>query len=218
MKIDSRAYSGAIYDIIKFDLKYKENFVLPNDIKPLVKPRFSSANGFIFGKAFTARGDKTSSPNHERVAEMIDEIMPGDVYILQANDNSRAHFGDIMSLFLKKKGAVGAVIQGWTRDIRRIESYGFPIWAKGVQPQDSADRWGITNYLEEIVIGNIFITPYDYIFADEDAILVIRWELLEDVINLLPIKLDYEQEIRDAIIENDSVGIGKKVYKEFGRW
>lgn len=217
MEIDSRAYSGAIYDIIKFDLKYNDKFVLPNDIKPLVKPIYTP-HRFVFGRAFTARGDKVIHPNHERVAEMIDEIMPDDVYILQANDNSRAHFGDIMSAFLAKKGAVGAVLQGWTRDIRKIESYGFPIWAKGVQPQDSADRWGISYYLDEIVIGNIFITPYDYIFADEDAVIVIKRGLKEDVISRLPQKLDYEEKIRQAIAENDNIGVGKKVYREFGRW
>lgn len=215
--MDKRAYSGAIYDIIKFDLEYKGDFVLPNDIKPVIGPIFSQEK-FIFGRAFTARGDKTSKPNHERVAQMIDQLMPGDVYILQANDNSRAHFGDIMAHFLKKKGVKGAVLQGWTRDWRKIYSMGFPLWAKGVQPQDSADRWGITNYLEEIVIGNIFITPYDYIFADDDAVLVIKASLIKAVLMLLPKKLDHEQNIRDAIKEGESIGIGKNIYKEFGRW
>jgi regulator of RNase E activity RraA len=217
MKMDKRAYSGAIYDIIKFDLKYDKKFVLPNDIKCIVRPIWEPQR-FIFGRAFTARGDKTSNPNHERVAEMIDNILPGDVYILQANDNSRAHFGDIMAQFIKKKGANGAVLQGWTRDRKAIEFIGFPVWAKGVQPQDSADRWGITSFLEEIVIGNIFITPYDYIFADLDGVLVIKHELLPDVITLLKHKLDHEDEIRQTIKEGETIGIGKRIYEEFGRW
>ena len=217
MKIDARAYSGAIYDIIKFDLYQSENFVLPIEIKPVIGPIFTR-NKFVFGRAFTARGDKTTKPNHERVAHMIDQMMPGDVYILQANDNSRAHFGDIMAHFLQKKGVSGAVLQGWTRDWRKLYDIGFPIWAKGVQPQDSADRWGITTYLEEIVIGNIFITPYDYIFADEDAILVIKQTLVDTVLKLLPKKLDHEQEIRQAIKDGEAIGIGRNIYKEFGRW
>ena len=212
--MDVRAYSGAIYDIIKFDLEYPHRFVLPNDIKPVFKPIYT-LNGFVFGKAFTVRGDKTPNPNHRIVAEMIDIVGKEDIYILQANDNSRAHFGDIMATFLNRAGVKGAVLQGWTRDIRKIESLGFPVWAKGVQPQDSADRWGITNYLEEIVIGNIFITPEDYIFADRDGVLVIKNFLLSDVLNMLPYKLDYEEKIRFEILCGKSAS---EIHETIGRW
>jgi len=214
MEIDYRAYSGAIYDIIKFKLGYSENFVLPNDIKNLIEPKYGKEK-FIFGKAFTARGDKTKYPNIEIISEMVDEVDEGDVYILQANDNSRAHFGDIMAHFLKRNGAEGAILQGWTRDLGRIEYIGFPLWAKGVQPQDSSDIWSISSYLEEIVIGNIFITPRDYIFADRDAVLIIRDFLVLDLLAELPDKLDYEAEIRKEISTGTSA---KEIYNEIGRW
>lgn len=214
MEIDKRAYSGAIYDIIKFQLNYKDKFVLPRDILPLVLPKYSEEK-FIFGRAFTARGDKTSEPDHAIVADMIDSMVENDIYILQANDNSRAHFGDIMARFLKKAGVLGAIIQGWTRDIKGIEYIGFPIWAKGVQPQDSADRWGITDFGIEIVIGNIFITPKDYIFADRDSVLIIRDFLIENLLELLPSKLNNEAVIRNEIDKGRSAG---DIYKELGRW
>lgn len=214
MEIDKRAYSGAIYDIIKFDFKYRDNFVLPRDILPLVSPKYSEEK-FIFGRAFTARGDKTSEPDHAIVADMIDSMTKKDIYILQANDNSRAHFGDIMARFLKKTGVLGAVIQGWTRDITGIEYIGFPIWAKGVQPQDSADRWGITDFGLEIVIGNIFITPHDYLFADRDSVLVIKDFLKDDLLGQLPDKLNYEAGIRNEIDKGRSAG---DIYMEMGRW
>jgi regulator of RNase E activity RraA len=210
MKIDKRAYSGAIYDIIKFEIEYDKKFVLPNDIKPLY-----DYWGFSFGKAFTARGDKTSNPNHERVAEMIDYFNIGDVYILQANDNSRAHFGDIMATFLKRAGAEGVVLQGWTRDSVGVGLADLPVWCKGTQPQDSADRWGITSYLDEIVIGNIFITPRDYIFADNDAVLVIKEELVTEVVGRLPDKLNYEERIKSEIEQGKSA---EQILRETGRW
>jgi regulator of RNase E activity RraA len=214
MEIDSRAYSGAIYDIIKFDFKHTAKFVLPRDIVPIVRPIFSP-HKFVFGRAFTARGDKTTIPNHAIVADMIDEMDKDDIYILQANDNSRAHFGDIMAHFLKSRKVKGAIIQGWTRDHRKIQEIGFPLWAKGVQPQDSVDRWGITYYLDEIVIGNIFISPKDYIFADEDAVLVIRRFFVKDLLDALPEKLDYEDQIREDIASGKSAST---IYNTRGRW
>jgi regulator of RNase E activity RraA len=208
--MDIRAYSGAIYDIIKFDLEYPYNFVLPNDIKPLY-----SDIGFTFGRAFTARGSKNSHPNLRIIDEMIDNLDDKSVYVLQANDNSRAHFGDIMSLFMERAGIRGAVLQGWTRDATKIEYNRFKLWCKGVQPQDSADMWGITNYLEEIVIGNVFITPEDYIFADRDGVLVIKNYLLSDVLNMLPYKLDYEEKIRFEIQCGKSAS---EIYEKVGKW
>lgn len=210
MEIDKRAYSGAIYDIMKFDMGINENFVLPNDIIPLYTYLFDYK---IFGKAFTARGDKTPTPDHKIVADMIDEMSDGDIYILQANDNSRAHFGDIMGKFLISKGVQGAILQGWTRDKAGLT--GIPVWCKGVQPQDSADRWGITHYLHEIVIGNIFITPADYVFADMDGILIIRENQVKEVLERLPEKLDYEDQIRAEITRGKSAG---DIYTEKGRW
>ena len=208
-KIDNRAYSGAIYDIIKFDLKYKEKFVLPREIRPVFNYTY-----FAFGRAFTARGDKTPKPNHRIVSEMIDIMGQEDVYVLQANDNSRAHFGDIMSNFLSRAGVQGVVIQGWTRDALRLGS--LPVWCKGVQPQDSADRWGITYIQDTIVIGNIFINPFDdYIFADTDGVLVIKEHLIKEVVDRLPEKLNYEQRVRDEINSGKTAG---HIYDTIGRW
>lgn len=208
--MDVRAYSGAIYDIIKFDLEYKEPFVLPRDIKPLY-----NNIGFAFGEVYTARGDKTISPNLTIINSMIDDFIPGSIYILQANDNSRAHFGDIMANFLSSKGAEGAVLQGWTRDAEKIEYNNFKLWCKGTQPQDSSDRWSISYYQTQIVIGNIFIFPGDYIFADRDGILVIKPKLLNDVLDLLPSKLDYEEKIRFEIMCGKSAS---EIYETVGKW
>lgn len=211
MEIDKRAYSGAIYDVIKFDIGYDRDFVLPNNLMPL-----TFVDTFVFGRAFTARGDKTSRPDHKIVADMVDSMGDEDVYILQANDNSRAHFGDIMANFLDRNGVRGAVLQGWSRDHLAIAQMGFPVWCKGVQPQDSADRWGITTFGGEIVIGNIFITPDDYIFADMDGVLVIRHFLINEVLEKLPKKLDYEADIRLDIWYGQYTA--NEIYEKKGRW
>ncbi|MHA2044709.1 MAG: RraA family protein [Candidatus Thorarchaeota archaeon] len=139
------------------------------------------------------------------------------MYVLQANDNSRAHFGDIMASFLDHSRVDGAVIQGWTRDkkaIGRNMDY-LKVWCKGAQPHDSADRWGITNFLDRIVIGNIFITPDDYIFADLDGVLVLKSSIVREVIERLSEKLDYEDRIRRYIADGKSA---TQIYDTVGRW
>ena len=131
----SDLYAGVIYDAMKFDLKLN-NFVIPKDTG--IKPAWGF-RGNIFGRAATAVGQKVSIPSEEVVEDMLTNFPSGGVYILQANDNSRAHCGDITVKFLQRAGCVGAVIQGWTRDLDLIEEDNFKMWCKGAQPQDSID-------------------------------------------------------------------------------
>lgn len=209
----SDLYSGLIYDAMKFDLGM-DNFVIPKSAGPIV-PSWSF-KGHAFGRAFTAVGEKTPQPDETIIREMIDELEEGSVYVLQANDNSRAHFGDITAKFMKRAGVEGAIIQGWTRDISMIEDDEFKLWCKGVQPQDSFDRWHITSYNETVVIGNIFIDPTDYIFADRDAVLVIPGGTALKIAELAHKRKEHEDKIRSILTTTNMSA--KEIKEEIGRW
>lgn len=206
-------YSGAVYDVIKTMIGYDKPFVLPRELVPIS----SGICTHIFGPAYTVRGRKMSSRDKWISSKILDDIVNyrGCVYLLQANDNSRAHIGDIGARILKRNGCRGAVVQGWARDSMYLNIIGFPVWAKGVQPQDSGDIWGIYDYKCEIVIGNIFITPDDWIFADVDGVLVVKNEILDDVHKLLPEKLKLEEEQRNMVMYNYTA---TEIKKKLGRW
>jgi regulator of RNase E activity RraA len=205
----SKFYTGLIYDVLKFGMEV-DNFVLPRDLLPAW-----NFKGNIFGRAFTVVGRKSTKAHKDNATTMVETIAPGDVLIMQANDNSRAHFGDITARMVMERGCAGAVIQGWTRDIERIEDLGFKLWCKGVQPQNSKDRWIVEDVQCEIVIGNIFITPSDYIFADRDGILVIRSSDVNYLISKCYDKLREE----DIIIDKLQRGISPtEIKKRFGQW
>lgn len=208
-----KLYSGIIYDTMRFDLK-KDNFVIPRSAGPII-PAWNF-NGCVFGRAFTAVGKKTSKPNETVIRKMIDDLEEGSVYLLQANDNSRAHCGDITASFLQRAGIEAAIIQGWTRDIEKIENLGFKIWCKGVQPHDSFDRWHIEDYNCEIVIGNIFIRPSNFIFADRDGILVLEEEELPEILELTKKRLEKEEKIR-SVVQDEGL-TAAQIYEKIGRW
>ena len=206
-------YSGVIYDVMKFDLGL-DNFVLPKTAGPII-PSWNF-KGNVFGRAFTAVGQKTPKPDETIIRKMVDDLEEDVVYVLQANDNSRAHFGDIMCAFLKRAKVQGAVIQGWTRDISGIEDLDFKLWCKGVQPQDSYDRWHIVDYNCPIVIGNIFIFPTDFIFADRDGVLIIKEEQVEEILKLAEPRVRKEKKIR-SLIETTNKS-STEIFEEIGRW
>ena len=78
-------YSALIYDVMKFDLEM-DNFVIPRSAGPIV-PAWNF-KGHVFGRAFTAVGEKTPRPDETVIRKMIDDLEEGSVYVLQANDFS----------------------------------------------------------------------------------------------------------------------------------
>ena len=201
-------HTGIIYDTLKFQMGV-EPIVLPRDIAPQWYFR-----GHVFGRVFTVVGRKTLM-GEDKADKMIDEFVRGSVLLMQANDNSRAHFGDLTALMLQQKGCRGAIIQGWTRDIERIENLDFKIWCKGIQPQNSKDRWIVEDVQREIVIGSQFITPNDYIFADRDAVIIIRENQLDDVMGYGYQLFEAERALEIAI---KSGATAKRIKEDYGQW
>jgi regulator of RNase E activity RraA len=201
--------TGIIYDVLKFEMGI-EPIVLPRDITPQW-----NFKGGIFGKVFTVVGRKTET-GIDIADRMIDEFEDGSVLLMQANDNSRAHFGDITAFMLQRMGCKGAILQGWTRDIEGIEELDFKIWAKGVQPQNSKDRWIVEDIQREIVIGNQFITPEDYVIADRNAVIIIKGEHIVDAV-LLGGKLFTKETDLITKILKDKIS-AKKIKETYGQW
>ena len=116
---------------------------------------------------------------------------------------------------MKSKGCQGAIVQGWVRDYQHLNNLDFPVWAKGYIPHDASDIWNIYETMGEIVIGNIFITPEDYIFADVDGVMVIKGHLIDDFEFVINDKIDSEDKIREQL----SYGLGaSEATEKFGEW
>lgn len=172
-------YSGVIYDAMCFDLKLKDCFVLDKSIK-LQNPGAKA----IFGRAFTCKGDRVLHKSHIddtiRI-KMFSDFFEGCIQVIDTDkDDSVAHFGDISGKIARKFGCEGAVVDGYTRDIKILKNDGFPIFCKGVMPIDAYKKWQIVDYQVEIKMsgngGDVKVRPDDYIFGDEDGVIVIEKE------------------------------------------
>lgn len=208
----NKLYSGVIYDSMKFDIGYNKPFVLNKNIKPLWnfdKP--------FFGKAFTCRGEKVVKEidDYKRL-EAFKSIRKGQIYILDAGgDESVAHFGDITAKIIHRFGCAGAVIDGYTRDIKFIEKDRFPIFGKGIQPIDAYGRWQLVDYSCKIKIKDVIINPQDYIYGDKDGVLVLPHNLINDIVKSAEERMKKEDKMRRFIKKSKDL---YKMYDEIGRW
>lgn len=207
-------YSGIVYDAMYFDLGLR-NFILDVDIKP-----YYDLKEPLVGPAFTCRGQSVKFKgeiNDTLRLTMLNDMKEGQVQVISSDkmDDPVAFYGDITAMLTLKNGGIGAVVDGYTRDLRLINDMGFPIFCRGSHPADAYGRWQIVDYNCLITIGQTVINSNDFIFGDKDGVLRIPRKRIIDVLEKAAIRQGDESTIRDEL---QTFKTAMEIYEEHGRW
>jgi regulator of RNase E activity RraA len=166
-------------------------------------------NQKLVGTAFTMRCqgvDTVPAKPYQQLLAAFKEIEPGDVIVLQCGDQVSAMWGELLSTAAMAKGAVGAVLDGATRDVEQILEIGFPVFSSGFSPLDSAGRQEVTDFGVEVECGHARVRPNDWIVGDLMGVIVIPLELVEQVVTLASEKDVRESTVRDELLRGDDIG------------
>lgn len=131
--------------------------------------------------------------------EALDDLKPNEVYICTGASPDYALWGELMSTRALKLGAVGAVVDGYSRDTTGILALNFPTFSYGRYAQDQAPRGKVVGYREEIILGQVTVTPGDLIFGDLDGVCVIPQKHEAEVISAALEKARGEKQVKKAI-------------------
>lgn len=132
--------------------------------------------------------------------EAIDSILPGEVVVVSTGESKRnAPWGELLSTAASARGARGAVVDGLVRDVQKILSLGFPVFAAGIKPVDSKGRGLVVHYNIPVQCGGILITPGDLIFADYDGVVAIPATRVEETVALARDKVSKENHSREEL-------------------
>ena len=213
-----RLYAGLVYDAMQFDLRVARPFVIHHALKPA----WPVGQQVMCGPAFTCRGEPVRDTDHVRDLvriEMFRSFTNGCVQVIDTGGDDRvAHFGDISGRLAREHGAVGAVIDGFTRDVRLLERDGFPVFCRGAQPIDAFGRWQIVETQCPVWMpgleGRVPVEPNDWIFADADGAMVVPQEHVEAVCELAEARARQEEQVRSRVAGGDP----ERLYHELGRW
>ncbi|MEV0720003.1 hypothetical protein AB0H87_36040, partial [Asanoa sp. NPDC050611] len=93
-------------------------------------------------------------------------------------------------------GCVGAIVDGYSRDVAAIRRRGFPLWARGTHPADSAGRLDAVARNVPVTVGGVRIEPGDLILADVDGVVVVPAARAERVIAAAETKAGIEDTVR----------------------
>ena len=74
------------------------------------------------------------------MTEALDDLKPNEIYIATGAHNS-ALWGELLTACGKARGAVGAVLDGYTRDTPKVIEQNFPVFCSGTWAQWRYRLW-----------------------------------------------------------------------------
>ena len=160
------------------ELGYYHQF-LPPEIRAMPGP------SMIVGRAMPVLMADVFGPQERpfgKLTEALDQIQPGEVYIATGGTHRCAYWGEILTQTVRRRGATGAVIDGYHRDTNGIIAQNWPVFSRGSFAQDSSVRTWVIDYRCQIEIGAVRIQPGDIVFGDIDGTLIIPQEREAEVI------------------------------------
>ena len=194
-KMKQYLFSSVIADALDA-CGYREQ-IFRHDIRPL----FPEA--VVIGRALTVLSvDVYEIPEkpYKLELEAVDALRPGDVLVAQTNGTIRSSlWGELLSTAAISRGAMGAVIDGFTRDCQAISAMGFPLFIRGIAPYDSKGRSDVIAYNTPIECGGVMVLPGDLIFGDYDGVVAIPQAVEKKVLSAAFEKASAEKEVKEAL-------------------
>jgi regulator of RNase E activity RraA/CMP-N-acetylneuraminic acid synthetase len=103
-------------------------------------------------------------------------IVPGDVIVVATDVPDKAYFGDLNATFAMRRGAVGVVVDGHTRDVDKVSQMGLPVYAHGSKSDDIRYEGTMETMNTPVHINGVIVRNNDVIFADSDGVICVPQE------------------------------------------
>lgn len=191
--VRSMLYTPVVGDILDGLGRYHQ--FLPQPVQPIREDMV------VVGRAMPVLVEEIEGPQADRFEQLtkaLDQIEPGEVY-LTTEALSCASWGEIMTATAKRRGGVGAVINGFHRDTPQVLEQNWPVFSRGRYAQDASVRLAVVDYRCPIYVGKVRIDPGDLVFGDLDGVLIVPQPVEIEVIQQALEKARGEKLVRKEI-------------------
>ena len=192
--IRAELYTPVVGDILD-DLGFTHQF-LPQPIQPMREEMKLAGRAMpvvmidVFGKQKKPFGLLT---------EALDQLEPGEIYLASGGEMLCTYWGEILTATAKRRGAVGAVTNGFHRDTPKVLEQNWPVFSRGRFAQDSGVRTQVVDYRCQIEIGQVTVQPGDLVFGDLDGVVIVPKNIEAEVIERALAKARGEKLVRKEI-------------------
>jgi 4-hydroxy-4-methyl-2-oxoglutarate aldolase len=209
--VRGKLYSAVLSDVLD-EFGFRQQAMRPA-IRPLddrlVLAGFARTG--IFRETFhVAPGENP----YELEIKIIDDLKPDDVVVFGCGDSNRiAPWGELLTTAALARGAVGAVTDGFVRDVRGIREARFPVFHGGIAPLDSKGRGKVADIDVPIECSGVSVATGDLVFGDVDGVVIVPRRVEDDVLARAFSKVDSENATREALLRGAKL---KEVYDRYG--
>jgi 4-hydroxy-4-methyl-2-oxoglutarate aldolase len=170
---------------------------LPSRIKPIGEAMH------VQGPAFTVRlapGDNLG------LHRAIYAAAPGDVLVADTGGHLEyGYWGEILNEAATARGLAGLVLDGGVRDVERLRTAGFPVFAAGICIRGTIkDPTSAIAVSTTIRIGDVSVRPGDLVVADVDGVVVIPADDAAEVLRASAERDEREEKIIDRVRAGES--------------
>ena len=144
-----------------------------------VSDAFSSVSGRdnkVYGKIFTA---KTSTDDWGTSLMAMDNAEKGEVLFIYTYGKPASVWGELASTCAGEKGIAGTVLYGWARDMDSLVDLDYPVFALDYLP-NAGKALGLGEINVDLEIDDDIIKPGDFVFGDQNGVVVIPNELFHE--------------------------------------
>ena len=207
----SKCYSGAVYDTLREH--GFENCVLPSDIRPIDDTQI------LAGPVFTVSGSAKPGISEGDAllawTEFLSAASKGQVVICAGQTENIALMGELSAETLQARGVLGYVSDGGCRDAYFVRKIGFQTFHRFYTPRDVVGAWSVDEMQTPIKIGDVNISPGDYVIADIDGVVIIPGAHIATIITSCEEVMNTENQVRTAIRSGVDP---KEAYLKYGRF
>lgn len=195
----SRLYTAVLSDVLD-ELGFRAQAMRPQ-IRPLddslVMAGFART-GLFHEVYHVATGENP----YALEIRILDDLKPGEIVAFGCGGSTRiAPWGELLTTAARVRGAVGAVTDGFVRDVRAIREAQFPVFHGGIAPLDSKGRGKVVEIDVPIGCAGVRIEPGDLVFGDVDGVVVVPHRIEQDVLSRAFGKVESENVTRDELLK-----------------
>ena len=145
--------------------------------------------------------------------DALDDLRRDEVYVCTGSSPRYALWGELMSTRAIKLGAVGAVVDGYSRDSPGLLRLKFPTFSYGGYAQDQAVRGKVIDFRTSIQIEAVRVVSGDIVFGDIDGVCVVPARAAKEVFARALEKVQGEKTVQKALQRGMSA---RKAFEKYG--
>ena len=161
----------------------------------------------VFGPAVPVQFDIITDP--DKIVDQFQIVYTCNKHdVLVWNVPSTANIiGENIVHFIRNHELNGIVIDGYVRDFNTIGTMNLPTFAKGRAIAPAPRNMRTTRELINVPVscGGVVVEPGDWIFGDNDGVLVVSGRDIDRVLRQAQLNMAYEKRMENALNNNCSL-------------